>query len=278
MGKLRGKFGQVCRDVLPADGQPTSMKVQEIVIDYSECAEKASSTPVPISDKVQTSFKSSNQESPPTWMKYQDKQTNETICRLSFKIPESIGPPVYMYYRLTNFYQNHRRYVKSLDIDQLKGKAVPNKTIDGGSCDPLKLDASGKAYYPCGLIANSMFNDTIKSPELLNDGNEDDPVVYFMTNKGIAWDSDKELMKTTQYKPGEVVPPPNWQARYPDNYTNGIPDLHEDEELMVWMRTAALPNFSKLSRRNDTTAMAPGIYQLDIAQRKLHNHTRLYLR
>lgn len=202
-------------------------------------------------------------------MKYRDEQTNETICRLSFKIPESIEPPVFMYYRLTNFYQNHRRYVKSLDIDQLKGKPVDNKTIDGGSCDPLKLDDSGKAYYPCGLIANSMFNDTIKSPELLNDGNDDDPVVYVMTNKGIAWDSDKQLIKTTQYKPGQVVPPPNWQARYPHNYTTEIPDLHDNEEFMVWMRTAALPNFSKLSRRNDTTAMSPGTYQLDIADRKI---------
>ncbi|KAB8199051.1 CDC50 like protein [Aspergillus parasiticus SU-1] len=242
-----------------------SSEVQEIVIDYSECADKAQRTPVPIPDKVQSSFKSSNQQPNPTWMKYRDEQTNETICRLSFKIPESIEPPVFMYYRLTNFYQNHRRYVKSLDIDQLKGKPVDNKTIDGGSCDPLKLDDSGKAYYPCGLIANSMFNDTIKSPELLNDGNDDDPVVYVMTNKGIAWDSDKELIKTTQYKPGQVVPPPNWQARYPHNYTTEIPDLHDNEEFMVWMRTAALPNFSKLSRRNDTTAMSPGTYQLDIA-------------
>ncbi|KAE8144637.1 ligand-effect modulator 3 family [Aspergillus avenaceus] len=241
-----------------------SSEVQEIVIDYSECATKATSTPMPIPDKVQSSFKSANQLSTPTWAKYQDK--NNTICRLSFEIPENMGPPVFMYYRLTNFYQNHRRYVKSLDIDQLKGKAVDNKTINGGTCDPLEHDVNGKAYYPCGLIANSMFNDTIRSPVLLNDGNEDDPVEYMMTNKGIAWDSDKELIKTTQYKPGQVLPPPNWQTRYPDNYTTEIPDLHQDEEFMVWMRTAALPNFSKLSRRNDTAAMAPGIYQLEIAQ------------
>lgn len=174
-------------------------------------------------------------------------------------------PPVFMYYRLTNFYQNHRRYVKSLDVDQLKGKAVDNKTLDGGSCDPLKLDPSGKAYYPCGLIANSQFNDTINSPKLLSLGVKAE--TYFMTNKGIAWDSDKELIKKTQYKPGQVIPPPNWHDRYPDNYENGIPDLHEDEEFMVWMRTAALPTFSKLARRNDTTSMTKGTYQLDIAHR-----------
>jgi len=43
-----------------------------------------------------------------------------------------------------------------------------------------------------------------------------------------------------------------------------MPNLHEDEDFMVWMRTAGLPTFSKLSRRNDDTAMAKGMYQLDI--------------
>ncbi|RHZ43344.1 uncharacterized protein CDV56_100567 [Aspergillus thermomutatus] len=237
-------------------------KVQEISIDYSECAEKAPSYPASIADRVKSSFKSSTGQSTPTWERRIENGT--TICRLSFEVPDDLGPPVFLYYRLTNFYQNHRRYVKSLDIDQLKGKAVDNKTIDGGSCDPLKLDSTGKAYYPCGLIANSQFNDTIHSPELLSDLN---PTVYFMTNKGIAWDSDKELIKTTQYKPWEVVPPPNWHDRYPNGYIDGIPDLHEDEDFMVWMRTAALPAFSKLSRRNDTVSMKAGSYRLDIEDR-----------
>ncbi|RHZ64317.1 hypothetical protein CDV55_100364 [Aspergillus turcosus] len=237
-------------------------KVQEISIDYSECAEKAPSYPASIADRVKSSFKSSTGQSTPTWERRIENGT--TICRLSFEVPDDLGPPVFLYYRLTNFYQNHRRYVKSLDIDQLKGKAVDNKTIDGGSCDPLKLDPTGKAYYPCGLIANSQFNDTIHSPELLSDLN---PTVYFMTNKGIAWDSDKELIQKTQYKPWEVVPPPNWHDRYPNGYIDGIPDLHEDEDFMVWMRTAALPAFSKLSRRNDNVSMKAGSYRLDIEDR-----------
>ncbi|PLB45347.1 LEM3/CDC50 family protein [Aspergillus steynii IBT 23096] len=239
-----------------------SSQVQEISIDYSECAEKAPRKGhEEIPNRVSSSFKSSGQIAP-TWQRRDEH--NVTYCRLIFDIPDTIGPPVFLYYRLTNFYQNHRRYVKSLDVDQLKGKAVDNKTLDGGSCDPLKLDPSGKAYYPCGLIANSQFNDTIYSPQLLNDDRvEAEP--YLMTNKGIAWDSDKELIKKTQYKPGQVVPPPNWHDRY--NYTDEIPDLHENEEFMVWMRTAALPTFSKLARRNDTTSMAKGTYQLDIALR-----------
>ncbi|OJZ83569.1 Lem3/Cdc50 [Aspergillus piperis CBS 112811] len=242
-----------------------SSQVQEIVIDYSECAEKApTSYAASISDQVKSSFKSSGDNSIPTWQRFNESGT--TVCRLMFEIPDTLEPPVLLYYRLTNFYQNHRRYVKSMDTDQLKGKAVDNNTINGGSCDPLKLDPStGKAYYPCGLIANSQFNDTIRSPKLINNGVTAE--TYNMTNKGIAWDSDKQLIKKTQYNKWQVVPPPNWHDRYPNGYVDGIPNLHEDEEFMVWMRTAALPAFSKLSRRNDTTAMTAGIYQLDIEDR-----------
>ncbi|CAN0542736.1 unnamed protein product, partial [Ectocarpus sp. 12 AP-2014] len=67
--------------------------------------------------------------------------------------------PIYVYYELRKFYQNHRSYVKSRSFDQLKGgvsKLVPGE----GICSPLEsidtLDLN-----PCGLVANSMFNDVI---------------------------------------------------------------------------------------------------------------------
>ncbi|KAI9368643.1 ligand-effect modulator 3 family [Aspergillus egyptiacus] len=234
-----------------------SSTVQELVIDYSNCKDVTNAESIP-DGKFEYSFKSSYGQRP-SWQGVADE--HGALCRLMFDIPNTLEPPVFLYYRLTNFYQNHRRYVKSLDIDQLKGKAVDNGTIKGGSCDPLRLDPNGKAYYPCGLIANSMFNDTINSPVLINDrGGEAE--TYNMTKKGIAWDSDKELIRKTSYQPGQVVPPPNWQERF--SYDTEIPNLHEDEDFMVWMRTAALPTFSKLSRRNDDKAMSAGRYQLDI--------------
>ena len=178
-----------------------------------------------------------------------------------------MGPPVLFYYRLTNFYQNHRRYVKSLDTDQLKGKAVPVDTIRGGSCDPLRLDPSGKPYYPCGLIANSLFNDTFSSPVWLDVSNSSETNrTYNMLDKGIAWDSDRTLYGRTEYSPDEIAVPPNWQLRYNgSSYTaENIPKLEEDEAFQVWMRTAGLPAFSKLARRNDNQPMQRGRYQVDI--------------
>lgn len=237
------------------------------------------------SDKVSSSFKSSNctsGDAPIMWQKYyitkqyginperlEDKKTPTAVCTLQFPIPNDLKPPVLLYYRLTNFYQNHRRYVKSLDTAQLKGTAVPASTIRGGSCDPLRLDnATGLPYYPCGLVANSLFNDTFNNPVLQNVPNSNQAnQTYNMTNKGIAWDSDKTLYGQTKYKLDEIAVPPNWIERYPSgHYTedNPPPNLDEDEEFQVWMRSAGLPAFSKLARRNDHETMVCGTYQLDV--------------
>ncbi|KAI9834481.1 MAG: hypothetical protein M1826_002635 [Phylliscum demangeonii] len=262
-----------------------SSQVQEIVLDYSDCISQA-----PLGDgaaafatmppnKVHSSFKSSNASSvaPPMWKRNTTEVTyapgvtlTTNVCSLLFDIPNNIGPPVLLYYRLTNFYQNHRRYVKSLDQDQLKGKYVSNATINKGSCKPLQLndtDSKGFAYYPCGLIANSMFNDTFMSPQLVNVHKDSaDNRTYAMTSRGIAWDSDKQLYGKTAYRWDQVAPPPNWRRRYPNGYTadNQPPDLRDDEPFQVWMRTAGLPTFSKLALRNDGEVMQSGTYRLDI--------------
>ena len=85
--------------------------------------------------------------------------TQQPVCVIRFTVPTDFTPPVMLYYRLTNFYQNHRRYVKSVDEGQLQGQ---NKTAEqlksDGGCTPLIVAPNGKPYYPCGLIANSLFN------------------------------------------------------------------------------------------------------------------------
>lgn len=194
---------------------------------------------------------------------------NVTQCHIDFDVPAAMAPPVLFYYRLTNFYQNHRRYVKSFQAAQLRGDAVDNATIESSPCDPLRLDARGRAYYPCGLIANSLFNDTFSSPVLQNPSNSaSDSAVYEMkNNSGIAWDSDRALYGPTKYQYDQIAVPPNWVERYGgDSYTaeHPPPDLENDQAFQVWMRTAGLPTFSKLSQRNDKDVMEPGRYRLDI--------------
>lgn len=260
----------------------SSFQVQEIVLDYSDCISRAPQgdsvndfATMP-GDKVKTSFKKSNNSNfdPPRWKRNTTDvvyapgvNVTTNVCSLQFHIPNDIGPPVLLYYRLTNFYQNHRRYVKSLDQDQLRGKFISNSSVSGGSCNPLRLNGTGFAYYPCGLIANSVFNDTFMNPQLVNvhKGNEANKT-YPMTAKGIAWDSDKNLYGPTAYRWDQVAPPPNWERRYPGGYTpeNPPPNLQEDEAFQVWMRTAGLPAFSKLALRNDNETMRSGTYRVDI--------------
>lgn len=254
----------------------TTGQVQELSIDYTDCNSTATNefTTIPDSN-VHAYFKSANTGSKAMWMKnvttaqppYGVAIENTPVCTIQFHIPNDIGPPVYLYYRLTNFYQNHRRYVKSLDTDQLKGQFLDNSTIGGSACDPLKIDpVTQKAYYPCGLIANSIFNDTINSPVAVSAAGGQAPEDFVMTNKGIAWSSDANLYKKTAYTNDQVSPPPNWALRYPDGYTaaNPIPDLSTYEEFQVWMRTAGLPTFSKLALRSNSQVMKNGTYQISI--------------
>ncbi|KAF4595370.1 meiotically up-regulated protein 89 protein [Ophiocordyceps camponoti-floridani] len=255
-----------------------SAKVQEIIIDYSKCIQEAQQgvfTEIP-SDRVYAAFKSSNRTIDAKWSRTDNvevfvENTGVRIqtqqCILEFEIPDRMKPPVLFYYKLTNFHQNHRRYVESFDQDQLKGEAVPFDKIKTSKCNPL-YGEDDKPYYPCGLIANSIFNDTFSSPVMLNPpgaiGNQ--TRTYDMTQEGIAWSSDKALYGKTTYQFDQILPPPNWQKRYPDGYTdkNPPPDLKTDEVFQNWMRTAALPSFSKLYQRNDTASMDKGRYRVTI--------------
>ena len=254
------------------------------MIDYTKCLAQAPNNtgfePIP-SNLVSSSFKApaASDKCPagtgPRWsgnttqITYQPGTTpvDTHICSVQFNIPANLNPPVLLYYRLTNFYQNHRRYVKSLDSDQLKGTAVSEQST--GACDPLqKNPTNNKTYYPCGLIANSQFNDTFSQPLQLNlhynnDGNQ----TYNMIQKGIAWSSDTEkLYGKTQYDFSQISPPPNWFLRYQNGYDNAsvVPNLQTDEAFQVWMRTAGLPSFSKLALRNDNETMQCSTYQIDI--------------
>jgi hypothetical protein len=47
-----------------------------------------------------------------------------------------MNPPIYFYYELENFYQNHRRYVKSKSATQLTGSSIPMSDAIK-FCDPI---------------------------------------------------------------------------------------------------------------------------------------------
>lgn len=154
------------------------------------------------------------------------------VCNITLNVPKDMKSPVYLYYRLDNYYQNHRRYVKSRSDTQLRltsGNTAPD--YDSlTDCDPyISQDDSrdiNKIYFPCGLIAKSIFNDTFSLWR-------SDGIPVLLRKSGIAWESDREK----KFK----NPPPGTPG------IRVIPDL-EDEDFIVWMRTAGLPDFKKLYR------------------------------
>ena len=86
-----------------------------------------------------------------------------------------------------------------------------------------------------------------------------------MSEKNIAWPGEaKKYADQPNYDLSEIVPPPNWRARYPDGYTesNPPPNLKENEHFQNWMRTAGLPTFTKLYSRNDVDTLSRGTYQI----------------
>ncbi|KAI5812185.1 LEM3/CDC50 family protein [Pyronema omphalodes] len=263
-----------------------SSQVQELVIDYTHC-DRATEvfTPIPegsYNAVFKTVKSAETYYPPPEWKVVRDIASSDPkmqltnprylekhVCSLKFTIPNNLKPPVLLFYRLTNFYQNHRRYVQSLDEDQLRGEAVSLKRLlKEDNCAPLSGNGT-LPYYPCGLIANSMFNDTFQAPLLL--GGRDEEVVrrYNMTSLGTAWESDAQRYGQTEYTPDQVIPPPNWVERFENGrYTEEtMPQLGKDEEFQVWMRAAGLPTFSKLALRNDREVMEAGEYRVNVFYR-----------
>jgi len=189
-------------------------------------------------------------------VRYDNVCSLKEVCpmeRLEIDIPKTMKPPIYMYYQLTNYYQNHRRYVKSRSDQQLDGNQPGYAAII--DCEPLRNIKAGTKktdlYFPCGLVANSWFNDTIElfKSDLVT------PVTTVANRKGISWPSDRKKFKTYTGTGPAGVPPPNIP-----NWNNS--DV-ENEEFIVWMRTAGLPKFRKLHRVIHVE-LAAGKYYLNV--------------
>lgn len=193
------------------------------------------------------------------------------VCKVDFYIDSLFQGPVFFYYGLSNYFQNYRKYGVSKDDNQLSGD-LSYFTSPSNSCAPYMYDSSNKPIVPCGSIANSMFNDTFTLFQYVNGSKT---LVPF-DGKGIAWWTDYNI----KYRNPTVTPLKNafndtvkpifWsKAAYdldpPDPSNNGF----TNQDFLVWMRRAALPNFRKLYRRIDQSTYAnglpPGNYSLEIA-------------
>ncbi|KAL6737719.1 hypothetical protein Aduo_011338 [Ancylostoma duodenale] len=182
----------------------------------------------------------------------------DTHCSLTFNISEDMKGDVYIYYYLENYFQNHRRYVKSRNDKQFLGNV-----LEVSDCEPFAVNENNIPIAPCGAIANSKFNDTYELVYVRSGARIPVPV----TKNGVLWDVDKDRkFKNPPIPPGGTlcdafkgtVRPPYWRVDPCQD------DGFENVDLIVWMRTAALPNFRKLWRLLDRTAdtpLTPGLFR-----------------
>jgi len=207
-------------------------------------------------------------------------------CTLQFKAPKDMEGPIMIHYELDNFHQNHRSYAFSRDDYQLTGKiSYPDEqdSVSAKACHPLN-NLSGTFLNPCGVIANTFFNDifTLRPGTLDREGKE-----VVMIEEGIAWQTDLEYRfdMPLGYKQ-ELCPEGGCNATCCEDYnfscetpaiskedglcyayhypfkndtTYKVRYLHEtypkiisplehvrNEHFVVWMRVATRSNFSKL--------------------------------
>ncbi|KAG8386549.1 hypothetical protein BUALT_Bualt03G0159900 [Buddleja alternifolia] len=159
------------------------------------------------------------------------QSSQDKTCNRTLRVPKHMRQPIYVYYQLDNFYQNHRRYVRSRSDQQLRS---PGSNRDTSACSPEDTTPDGTPIVPCGLIAWSLFNDTY--------GFTRNNQQLIINKRDIAWSSDRDR------KFGDNVFPSNFQngtLQGGARLNTSIP-LSEQEDLIVWMRTAALPTFRKL--------------------------------
>lgn len=222
-----------------------------------------------------------------TEMEYYNVVEGET-CDVTFYVSHEMPAPVVVFYRLTGFYQNTLTYFTSRDAYQLYGTYGNPKDCLVGTA--MFADGDHNAYlnvnrnindcsvgedegceymYPCGLVSNSFFNDTIAlnvrsgagesctcanadvDSSTIPDGFDCEecavwPTAAVKEDEDFGWDSDKDFYSAND-KYGDYK-----NTMYLDSiYPGGVIDTTkenglQDPRYMNWMRPAALPNFKKV--------------------------------
>ncbi|KAK2197331.1 bifunctional CDC50-LEM3 family/Cell cycle control protein 50A [Babesia duncani] len=167
-----------------------------------------------------------------------------------------------IFYKLSNFYQNNKKYKQSIDYRQLEGEVITDEN-SLVSCVPFIKDEDGKIYHPCGAIALQVFTDTFKlySDEemkreiTLNDSREAITPRYgthTLFKNPSAEDKEKYKDKV------------NFWLEEADIKTKLSADTAgigvENGHFINWIDVAALPNFKKLYAVLDANKLQLPLY------------------
>ncbi|XP_038155602.1 transmembrane protein 30C [Cyprinodon tularosa] len=197
-------------------------------------------------------------------------------CKVEFYIDQTFKGDVFFYYGLRNFHQNLRRYMDSRDDAQTLGRESQLKN-PSTYCEPFIKDKDGVPIAPCGAVANSMFNDSFSFNYQTSSGHI---MPVPLLRKGLTWYTDKNIKFRNPKTGNQTLAQVFEGTRQPLYWQKPVYDLDPsdptnngfiNEDLIVWMREAAFPNFKKLygilNRAGDpfTHGLPKGNYSIQIS-------------
>ena len=154
------------------------------------------------------------------------------MCSVEIQIDQRLLPPVFLFYELSNFYISHRRFTQSwLGWHFLSERF----TSINRACAAYSTDANGTTYFPCGMVTNAYFNDTIL------------PLNLTLTKNGITFPRyvGNKFVEPSTATQRKIINATSFPAAWPYPVYD-LPGGMENQDFMVWHSTSAFPNFRKL--------------------------------
>jgi hypothetical protein len=169
---------------------------------------------------------------------------DEGPMSVTLRVDADLETELFVYYELTNFYQNNFMYGSSKSWDQLEGA----KPVDGDldKCEPRRYQAQNVVLAPCGALPTSVFDDsfTFQAP------------LPAITDTGIAVPRFAARFAPTN---DEYTADSTWlnMSLFPEGQT--------DERFINWAHMAAFATFRKLWGKTDgPVKIQTGEYRIDI--------------
>lgn len=153
-------------------------------------------------------------------------------CTVQLAVDRILPRPTFLFYELSNFYISHRRFTQSWFGSHFLSER-PTSVTPG--CASYSRDANNAVYFPCGMVTNALFNDTII------------PLEFVISKNGITFPRyvDEKFVEPSQEVQtrinNETVPPPAWSSS-----VYSLEGGMQNQDFMSWHSTSAFPNFRKL--------------------------------
>jgi hypothetical protein len=188
-------------------------------------------------------------------VRYDSDCGSTSPCAVRFSPEEDFEEPA-VYYRLENFYANHKNFVDSRSYPQLRGKLLSSASV----CEPVERNRDvrepllsiedsvlgpGEVAHPCGLPAKYVFSDAFAVADAAGA-----PLRIDSSDIALGFERNSRFSNSGQR--GK-----QWL------------DL-ASEHVMVWFRTELFPDFDKQYGRLEGTLRKGQTYVLTVQNNYIH--------